>query len=94
MSEELFSVYQFFADGGCERVRELVGPEDAFRAAKNCTTSLGGQWGTTVRVIVTDGGDNTVFEWKHGQGVTYPPWDPEKGQVVAELTTGDADGRG
>jgi hypothetical protein len=25
------------------------------------------------RVIITDGGDDCCFEWKRGEGVTFPP---------------------
>ena len=24
------------------------------------------------RIIVTDGGDDTVFRWEHGKGITWP----------------------
>ena len=24
------------------------------------------------RIIITDGGDHTVFEWIYGEGITYP----------------------
>ena len=73
MSAELFSVFQFFADDSCERVRENVGPREAVEAARHYSSSVGAQIGTTVRVIITDLADNTVFEWQHGKGVTFPP---------------------
>jgi hypothetical protein len=28
--------------------------------------------GITERVIITDGGDSTVFEWKKDEGVVFP----------------------
>jgi hypothetical protein len=35
--------------------------------------SIGGRiLGTTARVIITDGGDYTTFEWQHGKGVVFP----------------------
>lgn len=35
------------------------------------------------RVIITDGDDFTVFEWKFGEGVTYPPHGTD-GKFVAD----------
>lgn len=69
MSE--FSVYQFFEDSTNERVREFVGAKEAVVAATHYCNSVGARMGTTQRVIITDGGDCTVFEWKHGKGVTF-----------------------
>lgn len=66
------SVYQFFEDGSYECVREHVSPEAAVEAAQHYSTSVAAQIGVTVRVIITDGGDCTNFEWKFGEGVTYP----------------------
>lgn len=68
-----FSVYQFFPDETWERVREGVSAEEAAKAAVHYCTSIGARLGTTRRVIITDGGDFTNFEWKFGEGVTYPP---------------------
>lgn len=70
---ELFSVYQFFPDETYEQVRSRVELEEAMNTARRFSSSVGAQIGTTRRVIVTDSGDNTVFEWKHGEGVTFPP---------------------
>jgi len=70
--DELFSVYQFFLDGTYECVRSRVFLEDAVRAAKHYTSSVGARIGTTQRVIITDNGDRTVFEWKRGEGITFP----------------------
>jgi hypothetical protein len=67
-----FSVYQFFADDSYEEVRRFVDADEAVRAARHYTTSVGAKIGTTVRVIITDGGDFTVFEWRFGQGVVFP----------------------
>lgn len=70
-----FSVCQFFEDGSYEYVRRNVGPEEAVTAAKHYTSSVGAKIGTTQRVIITDGGDCTNFEWQFGKGITYPPHD-------------------
>jgi hypothetical protein len=67
-----FSVCQFFPDGGYEYTRRFVPAEEAVNAAHHYCNSVGARLGTTVRVIITDGGDSIVFEWLHGKGVVYP----------------------
>lgn len=69
---ELFSVYQFFPDDNCECFKAHVNAEEAVKAAKHLSSSVGAQIGTTRRVIITDSGDSAVFEWKYGEGVTWP----------------------
>lgn len=76
-----FSVCQFFVDGSYEYVRRFVGAEEAVQTARHYCTSVGAKIGTTVRVIITDGGDYTNFEWKFGEGIIYPPRD-DQGQYV------------
>ena len=71
MSAE-FSVYQFFLDDSYEKVAEFVEDEKAVKIAVGLTQSVGARIGTTKRVIITDGGDCTCFEWKHGEGVVFP----------------------
>jgi hypothetical protein len=75
MSQGEFNVCQFFDDGSFEYVRRGVGPKEAVETAKHYTESVGAQIGTTRRVIITDGGDDTNFEWRYGEGVVYPPHD-------------------
>lgn len=65
-----FSVYQFFDDGMQEKVREFVSAENAVAAAHHYCNGPA-RIGVTRRVIITDGGDCIVFEWKHGEGVTF-----------------------
>lgn len=71
MVDKQFSVYQFFEDETQEKVREFVGAEEAVRAARHYTTSVAARIGVTVRVIITDGGDHTVFEWQYGKGIVF-----------------------
>ena len=66
-----FSFVQFFENGQYEYVRRNVSPEEAVKAAKHYCTSVGAKIGTTVRVIITDGGDFTNFEWKFGEGIMF-----------------------
>jgi hypothetical protein len=74
MNEERaeFSVVQFFPDGTYEYVKRLVGAEEAVRTAKDYSTRPAVLLGVIERIIITDGGDCTVFEWKAGEGVTFP----------------------
>jgi alkyl hydroperoxide reductase subunit AhpC len=74
MSDREFSVYQFFNDpaGLYERVRHFVDAEEAVRAFHHYTNNVACKMGLVNRVIITDGGDCTVAEWKRGEGVTWP----------------------
>ncbi len=72
VSDGEFSVVQFFADETYEYVRRGVSAPEAVGAAKHYAASVGARLGTTRRVIITDGEDFTTFEWKFGEGVTYP----------------------
>jgi hypothetical protein len=73
VSADLFSVVQFFEDETYEYVRRNVPAQEAVEAARHYCSSIGAQLGTTARVIITDSGDDTVFEWQYGKGVTFPP---------------------
>jgi hypothetical protein len=76
---ETFSVCQFFPDGSYEYVRRGVGAEEAVKAAHFYTHNVASQIGVTQRVIITDDDDFCCFEWKAGEGITYPP--EAKGKV-------------
>jgi hypothetical protein len=71
-----YSVVQFFEDGTYEYVRQFVSAEEAVNAAKHYCTSVGVKMGLVKRVIITDGGDCCCFEWKYGEGITFPPKEP------------------
>jgi hypothetical protein len=73
MSDNEFSVYQFLQGGIQERVRHFVSATEAMEAARHYTTCVAARMGITERVIITDGGDCTCFEWKQGEGVVFPP---------------------
>jgi hypothetical protein len=70
MRDDLFNVVQFFDNGTYEYVRRNVGPREAVDAAHHYCTSIGAKMGVVVRVIITDSGDFTNFEWINGKGYT------------------------
>lgn len=72
MSQGEFNVVQFFEDGSYEYVRRFVGPEEAVKTAHVYCNNPAARIGITRRVIITDGGDCTNFEWRYGEGVVYP----------------------
>lgn len=72
MNDELFSVAQFFPDDSYEYVCRRVAARQAAETAKRMTETLGAQLGATRRVIITDDGDDTCFEWRFGEGITFP----------------------
>ena len=69
---EQFNVVQFFTDGSYEYVRRCVGGEEAVKVFKRMTETVGARIGTTVKVIITDGGDCTNAMWEFGKGLVYP----------------------
>jgi len=73
MSDDEFSVCQFFHDDTQEYVRRWVGDKEAFKAFVHYSNSVAAKCGIVVRVILTDGGDHTNMEWIYGKGITYPP---------------------
>ncbi len=73
MSEAEFSVYWFDPEGLSYLEKGFLPARAAVELAKSLTTRPAVVLGIISRVIITDGGDHTVFEWKNGQGVTYPP---------------------
>jgi hypothetical protein len=69
---ETFSVALFFPDDRYRYEGRWLDAEEAVNLAKECTDRPAAQAGFIRRVIITDADDFTVFEWKHGEGVTYP----------------------
>lgn len=72
MSTGEFSVVQWFQNGEYEYVRRFVEALEAFNAARHYCTCVGARIGTTVKVMITDGGDHCVFEWNRTEGVVFP----------------------
>jgi hypothetical protein len=72
MNAREFSVYQFFPGGCHERAASFVDADTAVHIALRLSQTVGARLGVVDRIIITDCGDFTVFEWKPGEGVTYP----------------------
>ena len=70
---ELFRVHQFFPHDMHEKVTDWVDVETAIKTAHQLTQSVGARIGTTLRVIIIDMMDTTVFEWTHSDGLIWPP---------------------
>ena len=70
---EQFSVQVHYDNGERQTVRQFVTAKEACRAFDYYTSSLGAQAGVTTRVIVIDGTDCVVREWKFEQGVRFSP---------------------
>jgi hypothetical protein len=43
------------------------------KAVDHYCNSVGARMGFTKRVTITDMGDCVCFEWKQGEGITFPP---------------------
>lgn len=82
-----FSVAQFFEDGTWEYVRRFVDASEAVTAALHYTDNVACKMGITKRVIITDGFDRCVFEWRHGEGVMWPT--PEPRREAERLAAGE-----
>ena len=70
MSEELFAVWQYSHDDWRVKAAEGLPAKLAVDYARWMTQTQEARDGEIQRVIITDEGDNTVFEWKFGEGVT------------------------
>jgi hypothetical protein len=68
-----YAVWQFFPDEFHECVGRDLEAEEAVKLAHSYTTRPAAVAGFIRRIIIVDGGDNCAFEWKHGEGVTFPP---------------------
>lgn len=68
MREE-FSVVEFYDNGSHAYVERWLDAERAVILAKVLTHDAGNN---VNRIIITDGGDDCVFEWKRGEGITWP----------------------
>jgi P2-related tail formation protein len=67
-----FSVFWWDPDGNCHAERRYIGALAATELAHSLVLRPAASLGIIRRIIITDGGDFTVFEWIRGQGVTWP----------------------
>lgn len=81
MSTTEFNVYWWDRDGNQHEELRFVDAERAVRAAHRLTHGPAAILKIVHRVIITDGGDHTTFEWKVGEGVTFPVSFSEAGSV-------------
>lgn len=68
-----FNVFQFFRGGTQEQVLENVSVADAMGKVKQLVLDQTRQFIQAKRIIVTDACNNTVFEWRAEEGITFPP---------------------
>lgn len=73
IANDEFSVYVFRPDGTYSRELSFVSAERAVTWAHWLTEERAARYGEVARIIITDGGDHTVFEWRFAEGVTFPP---------------------
>jgi hypothetical protein len=72
-----FSVAIFYDEGTHDYIVRFVSAEQAFIAFRNCVAVAEHPRAKhpPVRIIVTNGGDDTMAMWEVGEGLTYP--DPD-----------------
>lgn len=68
-----FSVWWWDPEGNYNREADHVDAETAVNTVRSLLNRKPAMMlGVFKRIIITDGGDFTVYEWKHGEGQTYP----------------------
>ena len=71
---ETFDVWQYFPDDWHEQVGANLSGKDAVRLAASYVTGPAAKIGIIRKVHIVNREDDTVaFEWKFGEGVTFPP---------------------
>ena len=63
-----FSVAVFYGDHVHSYITRWVSPREAVVTAELLAKTNGNMFD---RIIITDGGDGTVFCWEHGKGITW-----------------------
>ena len=72
LSSPEFSCYWWDRDGGQHEELHFLPFHKCLLAAKRLATGPASILEIVSRVIITDGGDSIVFEWKQGLGITWP----------------------
>ena len=68
-----FSVYWWSADGSQHEELRFVDVDTAMNRVMTLVKGPASKLGLVARVIITDGGDFTCFEWLKDKGLVYPP---------------------
>jgi hypothetical protein len=68
-----FSIYWWDNTDYCHKELRFVDAKRAVERVASLSRGPASLLGMVKRIIITDGGDYTTFEWKHGQGITFPP---------------------
>lgn len=93
MSDDLnapvFSVAMYYPNGVYEYIARYVSAQEALIKARSYITRPAALIGVIRRVIVTDGGDCTVFEWQYGKGITFPVTEHTKAWNKAHGVSGN-----
>src|SRR5262245_47667692 len=78
MSERAeYSVYWWYKEGDQFTESRFILLDLAMHQVKRLTQGPAARLGMVERVIITDGGDFIVFEWKRDQGITWPTKESE-----------------
>lgn len=67
-----YRLYLFYADDSREEFGPTADVEELVIKAKGFSESVGAKIGTLTRMIITDSGDYTIFEWTTKEGVVFP----------------------
>ncbi len=71
-----FSTYEFYEGGSYTALCKYVSAKQSVDEAQKVIVGPDAKSGKVKRVIITDGGDCTNFEWEYGKGITFPPPPP------------------
>jgi FMN phosphatase YigB (HAD superfamily) len=69
MSDNEFNVVEFYDDDYHTTIDRWMDAKSAVELAARLVKL---EQKHVNRIIITDGGDNTVFQWEQGKGVTFP----------------------
>lgn len=83
---EAHSVYIFFPDGTSHCEGRNLDALPAIQRARSFINRPAAKLGVITRIIVTDRGGATNFEWKYGEGITFPLTDTTRKWNESYLT--------
>ena len=68
-----FSVYWWDPADNYYTEKRFVPAAEAMECVVDLIQRPAAKAGIIIKVMITDGGDCCVFEWKNGEGVVFPP---------------------